>query len=334
MANRYVDVGADGPGPVSLTVARPLGGDELSDLRAWQLLLPEHGCFTHLAGAAIRGWWLPSLPEGLPVFAALRRGDARPTRSGIRSLRTVESAGPDVIRRLRVASPPEILLSCARDLSTLDLVVLVDAALYAANVTLPELSTASAARRRGAPALRRAIELAHPRSESAWETPLRVRHRLCGIDVEPQHEVFNEHGGLVARGDLWLVGTSMFHEYDGEDHLRRQRQVRDLRRLRRLDHESLSRRGYTSKDLVQRPIGILRDADRTLGREHRPERIKAWYDLLRESCFTPAGRRRLLAGSESRTLPDPAVAANDKQGRRFLVVSRHLVDAGPPPATP
>lgn len=273
----------------------PSGSDDLSALRAWQLLLPTHGCFTHLTGAEIRRWWLPPLPEGLPVFAALRRGDVRPARGDIRSLRTVGSAEPDVIRGVRVAPSSEILLGCARDLSTLDLVVLVDAALYAGDITLPEISTASAARRRGAPALRRAIKLAHPRSESAWETMLRVCHRVCGIDVEPQHEVFNEHGGLVARGDLWLVGTSMFHEYDGEDHLRRQRQVRDLRRLRRLDHDSLSRRGYTSEDLLQRPIGILRDADRTLGREHRPERIKAWYSLLRESCFTPAGQHRLLA---------------------------------------
>ena len=54
--------------------------------------------------------------------------------------------------------------------------------------------------------------------------------------------------------------------------------------MRRLDGESWSRRGFTSEDLVNRPIGILRDADRTLGREHRPERIKAWYALLRESA--------------------------------------------------
>jgi hypothetical protein len=195
---------------------------------------------------------------------------------------------------VRVASSSEILLACARDLSTLDLVVLLDASLYAKDVTLPEVSSASAVRRRGAPALRRAISLAHPKSESAWETMLRICHRVCDIDVVPQHEVFNEHGGLIARGDLWLAGTSVFHEYDGEDHLRRQRQVRDLRRIRRLDHESMSRRGYTSDDLLTRPIGILRDADRTLGREHRPERIKAWYALLRESCFTPAGQHRLL----------------------------------------
>ena len=234
-----------------------------------------------------------ALLAGLPVFVALRPGDVRLDRDGIRSLRTCGTQEYDEIHGLRVAHPAEILLAAARDLGLLDLVVLVDAALHAGDVTLDALAVAAGARRRGAPALRRAITWAHPRSESAWETVLRILHQVCEIEVEPQHEIFNEHGALVARGDLWLVGTTMFHEYDGGDHLERPRQVTDLRRIRRLDGESWSRRGFTSEDLVNRPIGILRDADRSLGREHQPERIKAWYLLLRESCFTPAGRRRL-----------------------------------------
>ncbi len=272
----------------------PAGAGDAKALAAWQLLLPDHGCFTHLTGAALRRWWLPDIPDVLPVFVALRPHDVRPDRAGIRSVRTRGTLAPDVIAGLRVAPAAEILLACARDLCLLDLVVLVDGALHVGDVAREELSAAAAPRRRGAPALRRAIDWADPRSESAWETALRIFHRVCEIEVEPQHEVFNQHGALVARGDLWLVGTTMFHEYDGGEHLERRRQVKDLRRVRRLDGESWSRRGFTSEDLVNRPIGILRDADRTLGRQHRPERIKAWYALLRESCFTPAGQRRLL----------------------------------------
>jgi hypothetical protein len=272
----------------------PAGAGETAALQAWQLLLPRHGCFTHLTGASLRGWWLPPLPEGLPVFVALRPNDVRPDREGIRSIRTFGTDRYDLIDGVRVAGATEILLACARDVGLLDLVVLIDAALHSSDLTLDELAKAASRRRRGAPALRRALGYAHPKSESAWETLLRVCHRVCDIDVEPQHEVFNEHGGLVARGDLWIVGTNEFHEYDGDDHLDRRRQVRDLRRIRRLDGESWARRGYTSEDVLTRPIGILRDADRTLGREHRPERIKAWYSLLRESCFTPAGQQCLL----------------------------------------
>lgn len=264
-------------------------------LAAWQLLLPGHGCFTHLTGAGLRGWWLPQVPEGLPTFVALRPDDPRPQRKGIRSLRTRGTQLHDEIDHLRVASSPEIVLACARDLSLLDLVVVIDAALHAEDLNVDGLGSAARARRRGAPAVRAALPWVDGRSESAWETALRVFHRACGIEVEPQHEVRNEHGAVVARGDLWLVGTRTFHEYDGDDHLERRRQVKDLRRMRHLDAEDWSRRGFTSEDLVGRSIGILRDADRTLGRRHDPERIKSWYALLRESCFTPAGRRRLLA---------------------------------------
>jgi hypothetical protein len=273
----------------------PADADLVTELAAWQLVLPSHGSFTHLTGAALRGWWLPEVPTGLPVFAALRPDDPRPLRAGMRSLRTTGTSGHEVVDGLRVASAVEIVLACARDLRLLDLVVVIDAALHAGDLDLDELERSARARRRGAPAVRAALPWTDSRSESAWETALRVIHRACGVDVEPQHEVLNELGAVVARGDLWLVGTQTFHEYDGSDHLSRPRQVQDLRRLRRLDDQAWARRGYTAADLVSRSIGILRDADRTIGRPHRPERIKAWYALLRESCFTPAGRRLLSA---------------------------------------
>lgn len=131
---------------------------------------------------------------------------------------------------LRVATPGETLLACARDLSPLDLVVLVDGAV-AAGVDRAEIEAAAGLRRRGAPALRAALTLA-ARSESAWETVLRMLHHHLEAPVEPQHVVHDEGGEFVARGDLWLVGTRMLHEYDGADHLSRPRQRKDLRRPR------------------------------------------------------------------------------------------------------
>lgn len=47
-------------------------------------------------------------------------------------------------------------------------------------------------------------------------------------------------------------------------------------------------------EVLRRPLTVLRDADRALGRPHDPDRILAWYDLLRDSCFTAAGRHLLL----------------------------------------
>lgn len=208
----------------------------MADLAGWQLLLPAHGCFTHLTGAAIRGWWLPPLPAELPVFVSLGQRDPRPLRDGIRAVRLARPCGPELVGGVRVAPAVEILLACAQDLGLVDLVLLLDAAAYAGEVDLEDLRSAQPTlrRRRGLRALRRALELADPRSESPWETLLRLLHFICGVEVQPQYEVPGPHATL-GRADLWIVGTQTLQEYDGEVHLPRAQQKRDLRRLRRLD---------------------------------------------------------------------------------------------------
>jgi hypothetical protein len=101
-----------------------------------------------------------------------------------------------------------------------------------------------------------------------------------------------------------VVGTRSIHEYDGAHHLQRGQQRRDLARARRLADEGWIRRGYTSLEVLHQANVILRDADRALGRTHRPQRVNRWYALLSESLFTPVGTSRLrnrlrLPGSSS-----------------------------------
>jgi hypothetical protein len=55
------------------------------------------------------------------------------------------------------------------------------------------------------------------------------------------------------------------------------------------------RRGYTSHEVLWQAVGILRDIDASLGRPHRPERIRAWHAMLLDSLFTPSGTARLRA---------------------------------------
>jgi hypothetical protein len=143
------------------------------------------------------------------------------------------------------------------------------------------------------PRCRRAVRLADGRSESAWESMLRMLHIACGIPVEPQFEVYDEHGQFVARGDLLIKGTSTLHEYDGDEHLDRHRQRKDLGRQRRIGHVEWTRRGYTSHEVLKQAVTILRDADVSLGRPHRPKRVRAWHALLAGSLFTPSGTERL-----------------------------------------
>jgi hypothetical protein len=271
------------------------------DLAGWQLLLPARGCFTHLTAAAHRGWWLPPLPDELPVFVCMTQSDPRPLRAGIRSIRLAHAVPLDTIQGIRTATPFEVLLACARDLCVVDLVVLLDGALFVGDVHLEELArlVASTCHRRGLALLRTALALADPRSESPWETLLRLLLVLCGVHVHPQYEVPGTFGAL-GRADLWVVGTRTLQEFDGEVHLERAQHKRDLRRLRRLDREQWTRHGYTADDVLHRAVGILRDADDAIGREHRPERVRVWHDMLRESLFTPAGRARLVRRLEMR----------------------------------
>lgn len=198
-----------------------------------------------------------------------------------------------VVDGVRLATPAETLLACARDLDLLDLVVLIDAALHLGSCTLQELEVVAALRRRGAPMLRRALRYADGRSESAWETLLRLLHVVCGIPVRPQLVIEDEHGSFVARADLWIVGTTTIHEYDGAEHRRKNRQRKDLARERRIGNVVWTRRGYTDVEVLHQGVSILRDADRSLGRPHQPERIRAWHALLQKSLFTPTGTATL-----------------------------------------
>jgi hypothetical protein len=265
-----------------------------TELAAWQLVLPPLGRFTHVTGAELHGWPTLPVPARTPVFVGIARDESRPQRAGLHVARHETPADPTEIHGLRVDPPPEVLLECARHLSLLDLVVLVDAALHSGSTKLPELAVVAARRRRGAPLLRRAIGLADGRSESVWETLLRTVHVACDVEVVPQHPLLDHSGTEIARADLWLAGTNALHEYDGEHHLSRPRQRKDLARSRRIGNVEWIRRGYTSVEVLHQAVGILRDADLSLGREHRPERIRAWHALLADSVFTPSGQTRLL----------------------------------------
>ena len=234
--------------------------------------------------------WQPPLPTDAPVFVATDSATGRPVRPGLVATRHAEPPASELQMGLRLAPAPEALLACARVVCLLDLVVLVDSALHRGDCTLDELRAAGARQRRGAPLLRQ--DLADGCSESAFETLLRLLHVACGVAVEPQRVVVDEYGNFVARGDLWLVGTTTLHEYDGAEHLTRPRQRKDLARARRMNGVEWVRGGYTSVEVLHQGVAILRDADLAVGRPQRPERIRAWHALLRESLFTASGAAR------------------------------------------
>jgi hypothetical protein len=263
-------------------------------LHAWQLLMTNDGCFTGLTSALVRNWWLPPLPGAIPVFMAMGLHDPRPMRRGVLTSRHTREIAFDELDGLRCASVPETLLACSRWLCVIDVVVLIDCVLHLGLATQQEIEEVIRPRRPGARRLRDALAFADGRSESAYETLLRLLHVWCDVDVEPQFEVVDADGVLVARADLWVVGTDSVHEFDGDEHEKAPRRVEDRRRDRRLDRAGLVRRGYTAGDVVHRAVTVLEDADRALGRPHDPSRIRPWNAMLRDSLFTPAGRAAFL----------------------------------------
>jgi very-short-patch-repair endonuclease len=262
-------------------------------LRGWQLVLPESAAFTSLTAAEVRGWWLPeTIPH--PVFAAVPVGERYPERKGILVCRHPRPVLTETVHGLRVTTGSETLLAAARDLGLLDLVILGDYALRFGHCTRDELQATAAKQRRGAPRLRTVLPLLDDRSESPWESVMRVLHVAAGIDVEPQKKIYDSSGRFVARADLWLVGTRRIHEYDGDVHRDRQMHRSDLARDRRLIEINWQRMGFTSVQLRHEGASLIATVDRLLGRRWDPRRLARWEALLHDSLFRPAGRARAL----------------------------------------
>ncbi|MGI3780907.1 MAG: hypothetical protein ACRYG2_09020 [Janthinobacterium lividum] len=267
--------------------------DLRADLEAWSLILPPASAFTHLTAAELYGWWLPSSPPH-PVFAAMRRCDPRPRRPGLLVCRHPRSFAFRVQDGLRVTTPAETILAAARDLGVLDLVVLGDSALREGHVTLTELEICASHRRRGAPLLREVIPLLDERSESPWESIMRVLQGAAEIPVEPQHPIHDENGRFLARADFWVVGTRRLHEYDGALHREPEVQDGDLTRDRALLRADWQRYGFTSRHLLNEAAAFIRDADQVLRRDWDAARLRAWEDLLNASMLRRPGRSRAL----------------------------------------
>jgi hypothetical protein len=198
----------------------------------------------------------------------------------------------EIIDGIRVASAAETLLAVARDLGVLDLMIIGDSALHLGACTIDQLSMAAAGRRRGAPRLCTVLPLLDGRSESPWESVLRLLHCVADVEVEPQKKIYDEWGRFVARADLWVIGTRRLHEYDGESHRDREAHRTDLARERRLVEIDWQRVGFTSPQLLFEAGSIIAGLDRLLDRSWDPSRLARWHALLEESVLRPAGRAR------------------------------------------
>lgn len=270
------------------------GREFLRDLRAWLLVLPEDAVFTHVTAARLLGWQLPALPEQVPVFCAVAGDVNRPRRPGLICSRLVRDHEPLQRHGLPIDRPEEILLRCARDLGTLDLMVLIDSARRAGHVDDARMEKLLASRRPGVRALAVAWRRSSARAQSGPETILRAFHDAIHVPVEPQAVIVDDEGRVLAEADLLVIGTTWLHEYDGAHHREGSQQTTDLRRERGLAGSGYRRRGFTLDDLLNHPLVAMHEIDRALSRTHDLRRLTRWRALVDNSLYSETGRQRVL----------------------------------------
>jgi hypothetical protein len=255
--------------------------------------LPRSSGFGHLTAVAARGWWLPNrLPRHVVLTSTRSRVHVQRTGMYVRRSDYLEI---EMVDGVPMATAPTVLVELARDLTLIDLVPMVDRAL-AGGTPAAEIQAVCRPRTRGVTTLRRALELADPRSESWWESVLRVMHVVTGLGpVESQVEIRDSDDRFVGRADLHLVGTDRYPECDGGDHRSAEQHGRDLNRDKPMRRLGADRNGYTTQDTSRSAAVIIRDAEEARGWLHDPRRISAWKQLARVSTLTGHGRARLHA---------------------------------------
>lgn len=140
---------------------------------------------------------------------------------------------------LHVTSPLRTLVDCAGLLNIQALVCALDGALHKSLVSPAELATAVTSRSglRDGAVLARAVALADGRAETPFETLTRLLILPAVPTLEPQVELRDGHGQLIARFDLGDRARRFAVESDGKQgHSGEEMVAKDRRRDRRTEH--------------------------------------------------------------------------------------------------
>jgi very-short-patch-repair endonuclease len=275
--------------------------DLASTCRAVAQVLPEDAVFTHVTSASLREWWMP-MADALPLVACTDGETTHHDRRGVFVRRCdIPPGHRQRLGDVAVASPEWTIVELSEHLALLDLVAVIDGALHLGHTTIDDVRATMRKGRRGVRVLRRALDLADGRSESWWETMLRLVHVLSGFTVDPQERVLNRAGVEIARVDLRIRGTRRVVEYDGSDHRDKSQHQDDLRREKALHREGLERYGYIATELVGGARQIVRDAEDATGRPHVESRADLWLAEARLATISLTGRAALARRLERMT---------------------------------
>jgi hypothetical protein len=234
--------------------------------RAALVPFPPTAFASHASAARIYGVPLPVTPD--EHITVLRQQDRR-RRLGIKC----HLSGRATIRTIdgvRVSSPIQMFIELAGMLSLVDLVIVGDYLARQLNVSPERLRERCATHTgRDAVLLRRAAALVRAGVDSPMETRLRLLIVLAGLpEPEVNFELRAEDGYLVRRYDLCYPAAKIAIEYDGRQHIEREKQWEaDLARREAGDDEGWRLLVVTSR-------GIFREADVTLDRIWRLARAR------------------------------------------------------------
>jgi very-short-patch-repair endonuclease len=212
--------------------------------------------------------WLHGLDPklGEPIEVTIPEANGSGRRAGA-YVRRAALTGEETV--LRCGLPTTSALRTVVDLGgrtpLTEGVVAADLALHAGLVTLAELRShvAEHPRAKGIARLRRVVEFAEPKAESAMETRLRmllVLARLPRPDV--QASIHDEQGRFLGRPDLLYRIQRLAIEYDGENH--RDRLAEDNRRQNGLIGAGIRLLRFTAGDVYGTPDMVAMQVRRAL----------------------------------------------------------------------
>jgi Protein of unknown function (DUF559) len=239
----------------------------------------EDGCDARLAAAMRRlpglavfsgrtAAWLHGLESQFPhpIEATIAPGILISRRAGIRIHRCRLDIEEIVVRRGHATtSPVRTVADLATWLDLIDAVAALDAALHRQLVSLADVRCWIDSHRgwKGVDRLRRATELAEPKTESAMETRLRLLLVQAGLPrPHAQVSLYDEHGSFLGRPDLYYPDQRLGLEYDGASH--RDSLAADDRRQNRLIEAGITLLRFTAADVMRTPAAVVGTVRRTL----------------------------------------------------------------------
>ena len=223
-------------------------------------------------GAAFSGrtaLWLHGLDPALsdPIEVTIPEPTGSSRRAGA-SVRRAALAGEEIVPRrgLPTTSGLRTVVDLGGRNSLTEGVVAADQVLHAGLVTMAELRSyvAEHSRAKGIARLRRVVDLAEPKTESAMETRLRMLLVLAGLPrPEIQVSVNDDQGHLLGRPDLLYRDRRLAIEYDGGNH--RDRLVDDNRRQNGFVSAGYRLLRFTAPDVYGSPDSVAMQARIVLG---------------------------------------------------------------------